>query len=1159
MECHTNKNNFCCWIPPQQRRVVPTGPGILRIVKNTIGGDGTFNFNINPPANGTGTVSITTSNSFGSIDIPGVQSGFYTITEVPQLGWTGTSEVTVFVPSNSIGIATFTNTTLGTLTINKIIIGGETGLFNFVVTPPTLFTNILVTGGTGSVSIPNLPTGIYTVLEFSTPGFIGPLAEVAFVPPGGTGSVTFTNTVVPIIPGTLIIDKIALGGNDTFTFSIIPNAGGTGTFSITTTGSATGGSGSLTINDVTPGAYGIVELPVPGWETQLITIVNVPNGGIGTATITNAKLGTLVIDKVAIGGDSTFNYTITPPAGFSGGTASVSITTIGGTGSITIPSVNPGLYDIVEASQPGWTGTTEVIVTVPPGATGTATFTNTNRGILVIDKIALGGDSTFDFTITPPAGGTGSVAITTIGGTGSIDIPNVLNGSYLVTEIGQTGWIIIGNTAMNVSISPGSTGTVTFTNSKLGDLVIDKTTSGDDGTFNFTITPPAGGISSTSITTVGSTGSATIPNVVSGTYIITEAGQTGWTGTTGTTTVVPPGGTGFVAFFNTDLGTLIIDKITTGDNGTFDFTITPPAGGTASVSITTVGGTGSATIPNVVSGTYNIIEVGQTGWTGTTGVSIIISPGSTGTATFTNTDLGTLIIDKITTGDNSTFNFTITPPAGGTGSISITTTGGTGSISIPNVVSGTYDITEAGQTGWTGTTGVIVTVPPGATATATFTNTDLGTLIIDKITTGDDSTFDYTISPPAGGTASVAITTVGGTGSVTIPNVVSGIYNIIEAGQTGWTGTTGVSIDVPPGATATATFTNTDLGTLIIDKTALGGDSTFDYTITPPAGGTASVAITTTGGTGSVSIPNVVSGIYSITEAGQTGWTGTTGASVDVPPGATATATFTNTKLGDLVIDKTTIGNDGTFNFTITPPAGGTASISITTAGSIGFIDITNVVPGTYTITEAGQTGWTGTTGTITVVPPGGTGFAEFTNTDLGTLIINKTALGGDSTFDYTITPTAGGTASVAITTTGGTGSATILNVVSGTYNITEAGQTGWTGTTGVSVDVSPGATATATFTNTALSTLTISKSTSNGLDDIFQFVLTYPSGATAGASITTVGGTGSFTFTGLLPGQYNSAENPITAGWSVAPSSVTSNIAAGTNNTAAFLNTPTT
>lgn len=94
----------------------------------------------------------------------------------------------------------------------------------------------------------------------------------------------------------------------------------------------------------------------------------------------------------------------------------------------------------------------------------------------------------------------------------------------------------------------------------------------------------------------------------------------------------------------------------------------------------------------------------------------------------------------------------------------------------------------------------------------------------------------------------------------------------------------------------------------------------------------------------------------------------------NVPNGGVGTAVITNARLGSLTINKVTSGDDGTFNFTISPIAGTAATASITTVGGNGSVTIYNVNPGTYTITEVPQSGWTGTSSVTTIVPPGGSG-----------------------------------------------------------------------------------------------------------------------------------------------------------------------------------------
>lgn len=386
-----------------------------------------------------------------------------------------------------------------------------------------------------------------------------------------------------------------------------------------------------------------------------------------------------------------------------------------------------------------------------------------------------------------------------------------------------------------------------------------------------------------------------------------------------------------------------------------------------------------------------------------------------------------------------------------------------------------------------------------------------GTLKIVKVATFNDATFRFSISPSIGEASTVSITTVNGMGFVDVPNLNSGSYSITEIPQTGWTGTTNVVVDVPGGSTGTATFYNTNRGTLIIEKTAMGHDGVFQFSITPPAGGISNTQVSTSSGRGSMTINGVLPGNYIVRELQQVGWTGSTETLVTVPLGGIGIAPFLNAQLGTLIIEKQSIGNNGTFDFAINPPAGGISLTSITTkaTGTMESVVITNVNPGDYTITELGQTGWTGDGSRFTIVPAGATSTVSFINTlQTGTLVINKTSIGGTGSFTFTITNPFGKTASVTAETTGtsNTGTVKIIvpNVTVGGYNVVEEDNIGWQGDTGGLVSVSPGQTGTINFVNNRLGTLLIHVESIGGTD-FFDFDITLPSGDEKSARFQTV------------------------------------------------------
>jgi|GEM_PF-7104518 len=261
-----------------------------------------------------------------------------------------------------------------------------------------------------------------------------------------------------------------------------------------------------TFTGLAPGTYTVTEAdPSPGF---LLTAINCTTGGSGdvpsrTATITLApgatvtctfvntkQLGTIVINKAAVGGDDTFNYT----ASGTGLPATFQITTSGGSGSQTFANLAGGSYTVTEQTPPtGWDftslvctdpdgGTTVVGQTanidLDPGETVTCTYTNTKRGTIVINKAAVGGDDTFNYTTSGTGGLPGSFSITTASGSGSQTFTNIIPGSHTVTEgTPPTGWsftslvctdpdggtTVVGQTA-NIDLDPGETVTCTYTN-----------------------------------------------------------------------------------------------------------------------------------------------------------------------------------------------------------------------------------------------------------------------------------------------------------------------------------------------------------------------------------------------------------------------------------------------------------------------------------------------------------------------------------------------------------------------------------------------------------------------------------------------------------------------------------------------------------------------
>lgn len=555
-----------------------------------------------------------------------------------------------------------------------------------------------------------------------------------------------------------------------------------------------------------------------------------------------------------------------------------------------------------------------------------------------------------------------------------------------------------------------------------GSITIRKTTVGGDGTFNY-----IGGLGAFSITTVGGSGQQLFANIVAGSYVVRETITTGFTLTTivctgdsdngsvinvnlrRVTIDLDPGENIICTFTNVAQSSLIIQKVTIGGDGSFDF-----SGGLGAFNITTSGGSGQQSFPNTAAGSYAVIEAVSASFTltsiscsgdtdngsivnlGSRQVTIDLDAGENIICTFTNTILeSSVIIRKISTGGDSTFNF-----SGGLGSFDIATSSGSGEQSFANVAAGSYVVTEGPAATFTlmsivcsGDTDngsvvniasrqVTIDVDPGENITCTYTNAIIqGSIIIQKMTVGGDATFNF-----SGDLGAFAIDTSGGSGQQVFSNLSAGSFVVTEAVVSAFTLTSIVctgdtdngsvinlsgrqaTIDLDPGENITCIYTNTAVeSSIIIRKVAVGGNGTFNYT-----GDLGPFSIGTAGGSGQQTFASVAAGSYTVTETAAATFNLTSlscsgdsdngsivnltsrQVTIDLDVGENIICTFTNTmqqvQLGTVTIIKIADGGNGTFTFS--SPQAELDAISLTTASGRAQSNAVSLAAGTYTITE---------------------------------------------------------------------------------------------------------------------------------------------------------------------------------------------------------------
>jgi len=1009
---------------------------------NNFGNGNPASFNLDDDADGT------LSNSRNSEVI----AGTYAVSEGAVSGWTQTSAScsdgspinAVVVSAGETVTCTFTNTKKGHIIVDKVTNpAGDTQSFNFTAGGAG-YGNFSLTDEAAPNDQEVLP-GTYSVAETLPAGWTqgtvscsdGSPVSAIIVSAGETVTCTFNNNK----QAHLIVDKVTNPSGDTQSFDFTTNAGSN--FSLTDVATPHD-SGA-----VAAGTYSVSETVPTGWDQTSatcsdgspISAVVLSAGETVTCTFTNTKRGEIVLVKNTLGGDGTFDF-VHQIAGLD-----ASLTTVAGTDTDTSDKLAPADYSISETVPTGWDltsatcdlGETIDNITVGAGETVTCTFTNTKRGSITIEKQTLPDGSVADFTFTGDVAGTLSDGETA----GPI---SVAPGSYSSTEGLLSGWDLTnitcddanstGNTGTRVAtfnVSAGENVKCTFTNTQRAHVVIVKDVIGNPDPTDFSFNNNFG-LAHPATFMLDEDENGTLPSsrdfeVLPGTYVVSEDPLANWQlesatcdfGETVDSIDVAPGETVTCTFVNEKLISITLIKNTIGGNGDFDFDGTG-LGLPTDIDLTTVAGTASQTFTGLdQDDEFTLAENVPSGWTltsavctgGETPASITPEPGEDVTCTFTNTKKGHIVVDKITNpaGDAQSFNFTTS----GTGYTGFALT----DAANPNnqeVVPGAYTVAETLPAGWDQTSAVCdngetpasLDVEPGETVTCTFTNTKRGEIVLVKNTLGGDGTFDF-VHQIAGLDAS--LTTVAGTDTDTSDKLAPADYSISETVPTGWdltsatcdSGETIDDITVGAGETVTCTFTNTKRGHIVVDK------------VTNPAGNSQSFAFITTG-TGYTGFaltdaanPNnqeVVPGAYTVAETLPAGWdqtsavcdNGETPASLDVGPGETVTCTFTNTKKGHLIVQKTTLPAGDATSFSVNATGNGT----ITGGGAGSITDATDedyeVTPGVYGVTETVPAGWREVSNTCTNVDvaAGETETCLITNEKLAKLTIVKDAQPND-------------------------------------------------------------------------------------------------------------------------------------------------------------------
>jgi hypothetical protein len=297
---------------------------------------------------------------------------------------------------------------------------------------------------------------------------------------------------------------------------------------------------AINLNDVATATYTdkITGVPIPGTTTATASAAVQPSGITKNATATIEDSESISGQNLSFavhstsGASGTFdNYTLdtstTGPVDWTSSSQSGSSSvTFNKSVSVSAPVNTSGTLEDT-ATLEGWDGFTanagaEVEINV--NALVTLTINKSIPNILAGSETA-----TFDFNVSGPSGDkTASISFGAGEINNSVSIPGLMPGSYTISEVPQTGWVV--QPPQNITISlPSCSGSVSFTNSADPAAARVKKVSvpaGFEAGWSFTLRKDG-----TFVETISSSGAGFEDFAAAlgeGNYTISEQSQPGW-------------------------------------------------------------------------------------------------------------------------------------------------------------------------------------------------------------------------------------------------------------------------------------------------------------------------------------------------------------------------------------------------------------------------------------------------------------------------------------------------------------------------------------------------------------------------------------------------------------------------------------------------------
>lgn len=490
-------------------KLLPGAEFIIRKSDGTeVGADGNIHNDLTIESGTLSSDSHFVTGGDGRIIIKGLTPGHYTITEVkaPDGYLIGkNASRTIQITAGDTQTITFANPSTCSLLIKKVCTENpdkmlEGAVFDVRYADGTVVgdsNGVFTTGADGTILITGLEANkAIVVTETKAPdGFaIDTTPQTITTQAGKVVQLTFANAPY----GKIIIEK-----RDSKTNELLPGAefrvttaagcevgqnGVIGDTNLTSNGIfTTGADGKITITNVRPGSYVITEIKAPdGYliddPTRTITVTS---GDTQTIVFKDTKPGGLIIEKrdsvtkEPLAG-ATFKVTTSDGrfvAQDGGATSTNGLYTTDANGQIHIVDLDPDTYVVTEVTAPdGYLmDAPSQTVKIEKNDTQTLTFYDTPLGGLTIVKVDSESGKRLEGAKIEVAKMNGEIVGTYVTDKlGVIQLPDLDDGWYQLTEIKAPKGYLLDSTPQKVEVKKGETKTFEFENTASASMLIHK-------------------------------------------------------------------------------------------------------------------------------------------------------------------------------------------------------------------------------------------------------------------------------------------------------------------------------------------------------------------------------------------------------------------------------------------------------------------------------------------------------------------------------------------------------------------------------------------------------------------------------------------------------------------------------------------------------------